>query len=89
MSTQTTEFKRELVQRLHLPFEVLSDRDFLFTKALGLPTFEFDGIRLLKRMAWYYEAGKIIKVFYPVFPPDQNASTVLNWLKAYIEGRWQ
>src|ERR1700676_1860317 len=49
LSTQTTEYQQEVVTRLHLPFEVLSDRDFAFTDALRLPTFEFEGVRLLKR----------------------------------------
>ena len=82
VSTQTTEFQQELVSRIHLPFEVLSDVDFILTDALQLPTFDFSGMRLFKRMAWYCESGKIKKVFYPVFPPNENAATVLEWLRA-------
>ncbi|MFA6236861.1 MAG: peroxiredoxin [Bacteriovorax sp.] len=82
VSTQTTEFQQELVERIKLPFAVLSDSDFLFTKAMTLPTFEFAGMKLLKRMAWFCENGKIVKVFYPVFPPDKNAETVLIWLNS-------
>jgi peroxiredoxin len=82
VSTQTTEFQQELVQRIHLSFEVLSDVDFKFTEALKLPTFEFSGMRLFKRMALFCENGKIRKVFYPVFPPNENASTVLKWLNS-------
>jgi len=37
---------------------------------------------LLKRMAWYCEGSRIVQVFYPVFPPDQNAAEVLRWLVA-------
>jgi peroxiredoxin len=80
VSTQTTEFQQELVQRIHLPFEVLSDAAFELTNTMKLPTFEFAGMRLLKRMAWVCEGGKIVKVFYPVFPPDRNAGVVLSWL---------
>jgi len=81
VSTQTTEFQQELVGRIKLPFEVLSDWEYKLTKAMELPTFEFEGQRLLKRMAWVCDGGKITKVFYPVFPPDRNAETVLEWLR--------
>jgi peroxiredoxin len=80
VSTQTTAFQHELVKRIALPFEIISDVDFALTDALRLPTFTFSGMRLLKRMSWYCENGKIKKVFYPVFPPDENASQVLAWL---------
>ena len=81
VSTQTTEFQQELVKRIHLPFEVISDKDFELTNRMRLPTFTFSGMRLLKRMAWYCEKGRILKVFYPVFPPNTNAEKVLAWLK--------
>jgi hypothetical protein len=32
-------------------------------------------------MAWYVERGRIEKIWYPVFPPDRNAETVLDWLR--------
>jgi peroxiredoxin len=80
LSTQTTEYQREMVARLHLPFEVLSDADFAFTNALRLPTFEFDGVRLLKRLTLVLSDGKIERVFYPVFPPDKHAEEVIAWL---------
>jgi len=82
LSVQTTSYQQEAVERLHLPFPLLSDNQFKLVQALGLPTFEADGIILLKRMAWVIEDGEIRKVFYPVFPPDRNASDVINWLKA-------
>jgi peroxiredoxin len=81
ISAQTIKFQQEFVSRMHIPFEILSDCQYLLTDALNLPTFEFAGERLIKRMAWVIDAGKIIKVFYPVFPPGQNAQAVLNWLK--------
>jgi peroxiredoxin len=80
LSTQTTEYQREMVQRLNVPFEVLSDADFAFTNALRLPTFEFDGVKLLKRLTLILSSGKIEKVFYPVFPPDKHAEEVVAWL---------
>ncbi len=80
LSTQDTAYQQEAALRLHLPFPLLSDADLIFTKALRLPTFTVDGMTLIKRVTLIVEDGVIIKVFYPVFPPDQNAANVINWL---------
>ena len=87
VSTQTTEYQREFVERNHVPFDLLSDAELRLTHALRLPTFEFPvpGIgpsTLIRRMAWYLEGGRIAHVWYPVFPPDKNAEVVLGWLRA-------
>ena len=82
LSTQDTVYQREAVERLHLPFAILSDADFKLTRALNLPTFAVDGMMLIKRMAWVIDDGVITKVFYPVFPPDKSAEDVLAWLRA-------
>jgi len=82
LSTQDTAYQREAATRLHLPFAILSDEKFALTKALKLPTFTTSGMTLLKRMAWVIDEGKITKVFYPVFPPDQSAAEVIGWLQA-------
>ena len=80
LSTQDTAYQQEAALRLHLPFPLLSDADLILTKALRLPTFTVDNITLIKRVTLIIEDGKIIKVFYPVFPPDQNAANVIDWL---------
>jgi len=85
LSTQTTEYQREAAGRLHLPFPLLSDSDLAFTRALQLPTFDFEPYGSesavhLQRMALVIRDGRIEKVFYPVFPPDRNAADVLAWL---------
>jgi peroxiredoxin len=82
LSTQTTEYQREAAERLHLPFEILSDSEFAFTNALRLPTFEVSGMRLLKRLTLIIRSGRVEHVFYPVFPPNENADEVLRWLRA-------
>jgi peroxiredoxin len=82
LSTQDTAYQREVVERLHLPFAILSDAELKLTNALRLPTFQVAGMTLLKRMALVIDAGTIAKVFYPVFPPDKNAEEVLAWLRA-------
>jgi peroxiredoxin len=82
LSTQDTAYQQEAVERLHLPFPILSDEHLAFTRALELPTFEVAGMTLLKRMALVIDDGVIRKVFYPVFPPDRNAADVVAWLRA-------
>jgi peroxiredoxin len=80
LSTQDTEYQQELVDRLHLPFQVLSDASLELTRALKLPTFEVDGMTLIKRLTLVIHDGAIEHVFYPVFPPDTSAPTVIHWL---------
>jgi peroxiredoxin len=82
LSTQDLDYQREAAERLHLPFAILSDADLKLTRALNLPTFEVDGMTLIKRMAWVIDDGVIARVFYPVFPPDRNAEDVVAWLQA-------
>ena len=82
LSTQDTAYQREAVERLHLPFAVLSDEKLELARALTLPTFTAAGMTLLKRMALVIDDGIISKLFYPVFPPDKNAEEVIAWLQA-------
>ncbi len=80
LSTQSTEYQREAAERLHLPFELLSDESLSFGRALGLPVFEAEGTTLIKRLTLIVNEGRIGKVFYPVFPPAENANEVIAWL---------
>jgi peroxiredoxin len=82
LSTQSSEYQHEMVERLHVPFEVLSDADFKLAKALNLPTFEVEGLQLLKRLTLIIRSNRIEQVFYPVFPPNESADQVLNWLRS-------
>jgi peroxiredoxin len=81
LSTQATEYQRELVARLSLPFSILSDAGLTLTRALDLPTFEAGGRTLLKRMTLLTRDGVVERVWYPVFPPDRHAEEVLGWLR--------
>src|SRR5262245_50513953 len=81
LSAQTTEYQREARDRLHLPFQLLSDSSLRLKGALRLPTFTVAGMELFKRLTLIAQDGRIDKVFYPVFPPDQNADEVLTWLR--------
>lgn len=82
LSAQTTDYQREVRDRLHLPFQLLSDETLQLKQTLRLPTFTVEGMELFKRLTLIVENGTITKCFYPVFPPDTHAQEVLSWLHA-------
>jgi peroxiredoxin len=86
LSAQDSDYQREAAERLHLPFLLLSDASLEFASAMRLPTFEVHGARLLKRLTLIIRDGTIEHVFYPVFPPDENAQHAVNWLAAHSSG---
>jgi peroxiredoxin len=81
ISAQSPADQAEFAAREHIPYPLLSDEGLRLTTALGLPTFEVEGRTLCRRLTFVAEAGRIVKVFYPVFPPDRDASEVLAWLR--------
>jgi peroxiredoxin/putative methionine-R-sulfoxide reductase with GAF domain len=81
LSVQPLVEQTELAGRLRLPFPVLADPGRELGRELGLPTFEFEGVTLYKRLTLLADRGRITKVFYPVFPPDRHADEVLAWLR--------
>jgi peroxiredoxin len=81
LSTQETAYQREVVERLHLPFAILSDARLVLARAIRLPTFDVAGMVLLRRMVLVIDDGTIAKMFYPVFPPDRSADEVVAWLR--------
>jgi peroxiredoxin len=83
LSSQSSGYQREAVSRLHLPFSMLSDEGLVLAGALGLPTFEAGGMTLYRRLTMIISDGVIEHVFYPIFPPDQHAQQVLDWLRAH------
>lgn len=85
VSAQNPNEQREFAEREHIPFPLLSDRDLRLADVLRLPTFEAEGMTLYKRLTFVAEGGKIIKAFYPVFPPDRNAADVLAWLATGVD----
>lgn len=80
ISTQSPEDLKEIAGRLALPFPLLSDQDLGFARALDLPTFEVEGVVMVRRLTLIALDGVIEKVFYPVFPPDRHAEEVVVWL---------
>jgi peroxiredoxin len=82
LSAQSLVDQREFAEREHIPYPLLNDSEFRLAGELGLPTFEADGNRYYRRLTFIAEKGRIAKVFYPVFPPQDNAADVIAWLRA-------
>jgi peroxiredoxin/DNA-binding transcriptional MerR regulator len=84
MSSQTTDYQAEVVDRLRLPFTMISDPSFSLADSLGLPTFSAPGhIRLYTRLTLVIQSGHIEHAFYPIFPPNTHAQEVLQWLEEH------
>lgn len=83
ISAQSPAEQAEFAAREHIPFPLLSDEDLQLAEALRLPTFEVEGTTLYKRLTLIAESNRIVKAFYPVFPPDRNAAEVLGWLQQH------
>lgn len=83
LSTQDTDYQREAVDRLHLPFNMLSDERLTLTRAMELPTFEAAGQVLLRRLTLLVRDGAVEHVWYPVFPPGEHAAQVADWLRTH------
>jgi peroxiredoxin len=84
LSVQTTQYQKEMADRLHLPFPIVSDARYEFQKALNMPTFEAAGMTLLKRVTLIANHGVIEAVHYPIFPSDSDASWVIQHLKTHL-----
>jgi peroxiredoxin len=86
LSSQSGDYQRELVDRLHLPFAMLSDPEFTVQGALGLPTFVAKRMVLYRRLTMIIDNGSVEHVSYPVFPPDRHAEQIVDWLRAHPRG---
>lgn len=80
VSTQDTAYQREVVERLHLPYELLSDSRLELAGALRLPTFSVAEHTVIKRLTLIGRRGRIETCLYPVFPPDADADNVLRYI---------
>jgi peroxiredoxin len=80
VSAQSAPEQLEFARRERIPYPLLSDERLQLVTTLALPTFEAAGMTLYKRLTFIARGGRIEKVFYPVFPPQENATEVLAWL---------
>jgi len=83
VSSQHSDYQREVVARLRLPFPMLSDTQLALAESLGLPTFQAAGMMLFKRLTLVIYDSTIEQVFYPVFPADEHTQRVLAWLRSH------
>jgi len=83
VSTQSSSYQQEAAERLRLPYSLVSDEKLAFAHALNLPTFDFEGEILIKRMTLIVDEGVTTHVLYPVFPPDKSAADTLEWIKQH------
>ena len=81
ISTQTPDEQAEFARREHIRYPLLSDHELVLAERMRLPTFQAGGLRLYKRLTFVAEHCRMVKLFYPVFPPDRNADEVLAWLQ--------
>lgn len=81
LSVQDSAYQREMAERLHLPFKILSDANHEFQKALNLPTFQVAGMTLLKRVTLIFDNSIVRAVHYPIFPSDADPDWVLDQLR--------
>jgi peroxiredoxin len=80
LSAQPLAEQAEFAEREHLPYPLLNDSGLTLERVLGLPTFEAGGRRFYRRLTLVARQGRIVKVFYPVFPPDRHPAEVVAWL---------
>jgi peroxiredoxin len=83
LSVQINEYQKEMADRLHLPFPVVSDSNYEFQKAINMPTFVVAGMTLLKRVTLIADDSVIEAVHYPIFPSDSDAAWVIDYLKSH------
>ncbi|MCD1286120.1 MerR family transcriptional regulator [Brevibacterium sp. GP-SGM9] len=82
LSSQDPVYQAEVVDRLRLPFPMISDEAFALGKVLNLPTFSAPSREsLYARLTLIIRDGVIEHVFYPIFPPNEHAGQVLEWLR--------
>jgi peroxiredoxin len=86
LSAQALEEQRDFAERERLPYPLLNDSEFRLAEELRLPTFEANEVRYYRRLTLIADAGRIAKVFYPVFPPQDNAAEVIDWLRCQPSG---
>lgn len=81
LSAQPATEQREFQERMHIPFPLLNDSDLeLSRQPVNLPTFDGGDLTLYKRITLLISEATIRKVFYPVFPPAENAAQVIGYL---------
>ncbi len=80
LSNNSSDYQVEAAKRLEIEYELLSDENMKFANSLRLPTFRWQDLQLLKRVTLIFKNNKVVKVFYPIFPPSKDSGEVFKWL---------
>ena len=80
ISTQSVDELEKASSLRNILQTLVSDNNLKFQEKLNIPTFQFEGKTMYKRLTLIVKESKIIKVFYPVFPPDRHIFEILEWL---------
>jgi len=81
ISTQSIDELTELSILRKLSQLLISDSSLKFQEKLQIPTFHVENKTIYKRLTLIVKNSKIIKVFYPVFPPDKHVFEILEWFE--------
>jgi peroxiredoxin len=81
VSTDDSAYQQKCVERLALPFPLVSDSGLELASAWRLPLFEAEGRVYLKRLTMLMRDGVVERVWYPVFPPDRHAAEVFEAIR--------
>ncbi len=85
LSSQPLEYQSALAETLRLPYPLLTDEALELATVLRLPTICAGDLTVYQRLAMIVNDGVIEHVFFPIFPPDQHARVVLDWLEEHME----
>jgi peroxiredoxin len=81
ISTQSIDELTELSLLRKFSQLLFSDSSLKFQKQLKIPTFHVENKTIYKRLTLIVKDSKIVKVFYPIFPPDKHIFEILEWFE--------
>ena len=81
ISTQRIEELIEVSTLRNFSHILVSDNKLEFREKLCMPVFSFNNKTMYKRLTLIVKDSKIIKVFYPIFPPDKHIFEILKWFE--------
>jgi len=81
ISTQPIDELTKLSSLRKFSQPILSDNSLKFQEKLNIPTFQVENKTMYKRLTLILKESKVIKVFYPVFPPDKHIFEILEWFE--------
>ncbi len=81
VSAQPKEKLSKLSKLRGLSQILLSDACLEFKDKLDIPTFQMEDKTMYKRLTLIVKDAKIVKVFYPVFPPDTHVFEIIEWIE--------